>query len=76
MLKLCVNVIGVSVGKIQQMAARSLVGTAECASGLDGCAMAEQCEVDVLLGSLLSVVAMVRESAIQVSEFHYLYTYF
>ena len=49
------------------MAARCLVGTAESASGLEGCATAEQREVDVLLGSLLSVVAMVRESALKVS---------
>ncbi|KAI0222670.1 eIF-2-alpha kinase activator GCN1 [Lamellibrachia satsuma] len=65
MLKLSMNVIGVNVGKMQQMAASCLVGTAACASGLAGCAMAEQCEVEVLLASLLSVVALVRESAIQ-----------
>ena len=72
MLKLSMNVIGVNVGKMQQMAASCLVGTAACASGLAGCAMAEQCEVDVLLASLLSVVALVRESAIQVSQPHYM----
>ena len=67
MFNLCTNIIGVNIGRIQQMAARCLVGTAESASGLEGCAVAEQREVDVLLGSLLSVVAMVRESALKVS---------
>ena len=68
MLSLLVKVIGsLDSGKLQQMASRALLEVAMSGSGLEGCAAAEQDEIEVLLEGLQSSATAVRETSIMVS---------
>ncbi len=66
MMRLCLYIIGTSAGRVQQMAAQALLDTVEAASGCEGCAVATQGEVDVLLQALQSSASPVREAGLKV----------
>ncbi|XP_071945406.1 stalled ribosome sensor GCN1-like [Antedon mediterranea] len=64
MLNLLVYLLGVSAPKHQEDAGEALLEVAKCASGDEGCTLAEQEEIDVLLLALQAPGSGVRESAL------------
>ncbi len=66
MLELLMHIIGTSGGRIRQLAAKALLDTSMCGSALEGCAAAEQDEIDVLLKGLQCPGMTVRETCLQV----------
>jgi hypothetical protein len=71
MLDLLLYIIGTGGGKVHQMASEVLLEVANSASGNEGCAEAEQDEVDSLLEALQAPAASVREAALLVSFFEF-----
>uniref|UniRef100_A0A4W4EJR9 TOG domain-containing protein n=1 Tax=Electrophorus electricus TaxID=8005 RepID=A0A4W4EJR9_ELEEL len=65
MLRLLTRVIGTAAPRLQVLAADCLTAVCASAGGQDGCALAEQAEVDVLLGALLSPCFSVRDAALR-----------
>ncbi|XP_055986980.1 stalled ribosome sensor GCN1 [Sorex fumeus] len=65
MLRLLAWVIGTSSPRLQVLASDTLTTLCASSSGKDGCAFAEQEEVDVLLGALQSPCASVRDTALR-----------
>ncbi|XP_006818140.1 LOW QUALITY PROTEIN: stalled ribosome sensor GCN1-like [Saccoglossus kowalevskii] len=65
MLRLLTQLIATSTPKLQQMSSKALLDVCMCASGLNGCTIAEQEEIDVLLDVLQSPCNLVREAALQ-----------
>ena len=66
MFRLCCRVIGSSAGRLQQMAANALLDTAASASGEEGCASAQNSDIDALMEALQSPEAAVREAVLRV----------
>ncbi|XP_074643687.1 stalled ribosome sensor GCN1-like [Tubulanus polymorphus] len=64
MLEMLVSILNSSSSKVQQVAQAALFAVAECGSGMDGCAAAEQNEIDILLRALKSPRTATRESAL------------
>ncbi|XP_033627513.1 eIF-2-alpha kinase activator GCN1-like [Asterias rubens] len=64
MLELLTRLIGISGPSLQQTATSVLVYLCHSASGLPGCTMAEQDEIDVLLSALQSSCMAAREAAL------------
>uniref|UniRef100_A0A8D0VXD8 GCN1 activator of EIF2AK4 n=2 Tax=Sus scrofa TaxID=9823 RepID=A0A8D0VXD8_PIG len=65
MLRLLTWVIGTASPRLQVLASDTLTTLCASSSGEDGCAFAEQEEVDVLLCALLSPCASVRDTALR-----------
>ncbi|OWK14094.1 hypothetical protein Celaphus_00000247 [Cervus elaphus hippelaphus] len=65
MLRLLTWVIGTGSPRLQVLASEALTTLCASSSGEDGCAFAEQEEVDVLLCALLSPCASVRDTALR-----------
>eukprot|EP00069_Balaena_mysticetus_P007902 bmy_05738T0 len=65
MLRLLTWVIGTGSPQLQVLASDALTTLCASSSGKDGCAFAEQEEVDVLLCALLSPCASVRDTALR-----------
>uniref|UniRef100_A0A8C3WWR0 Stalled ribosome sensor GCN1 n=1 Tax=Catagonus wagneri TaxID=51154 RepID=A0A8C3WWR0_9CETA len=65
MLRLLTWVIGTGSPRLQVLASDTLTTLCASSSGEDGCAFAEQEEVDVLLCALLSPCASVRDTALR-----------
>uniref|UniRef100_A0A8C6GXV6 Stalled ribosome sensor GCN1 n=1 Tax=Mus spicilegus TaxID=10103 RepID=A0A8C6GXV6_MUSSI len=65
MLRLLTWVIGTGSPRLQVLASDTLTALCASSSGEDGCAFAEQEEVDVLLAALQSPCASVRETALR-----------
>ncbi|XP_062399503.1 stalled ribosome sensor GCN1 [Sardina pilchardus] len=65
MLMLLTKVIGTSIPRLQVLASGCLTALCESAGGAEGCTLAEQPEVDVLLGALLSPCFPVRDAALR-----------
>ncbi|XP_038061522.1 eIF-2-alpha kinase activator GCN1-like [Patiria miniata] len=65
MLTLLTHLIGISGPVLQQTATTVLVDLCHSAGGLEGCTMAEQDEIDVILTVLQSPCAAVREAALK-----------
>ncbi|XP_077995202.1 stalled ribosome sensor GCN1-like [Glandiceps talaboti] len=65
MLELLGQLIGTSTPKIQQMCSYALLEVCLCACGAEGCTIAEQEEIDVLLALLLSPCSDVRRASLK-----------
>nr|XP_055023389.1 eIF-2-alpha kinase activator GCN1 [Misgurnus anguillicaudatus] len=65
MLLLLTKVIGTSTPRLQVLASSCLTTLCASAGGQEGCALAEQDEIDVLLDALLSPCFSVRDSALR-----------
>ncbi|KAL0979528.1 hypothetical protein UPYG_G00186210 [Umbra pygmaea] len=65
MLLLLTRVIGTSVPRLQVLASQCLTAVCASAGGEQGCALAEQIEIDVLLDALLSPCFSVRDAALR-----------
>ena len=66
MLELLRDLIGSVGGRLEQLASRALVEVAKCASGDEGCAVAKQDEINILLTGMQSPSMTVRETSLQV----------
>ncbi|XP_073766133.1 stalled ribosome sensor GCN1 [Danio rerio] len=65
MLQLLTKVIGTSTPRLQVLASSCLTALCGSAGGQEGCALAEQPEIDVLLEALLSSCFSVRDAALR-----------
>ncbi|XP_013411317.1 eIF-2-alpha kinase activator GCN1 [Lingula anatina] len=65
MFETLIKVIGTHSGKVQHLASRATLDLAMAASGQEGCAMADQSEVNILLQGLQVSTLAVREVALQ-----------
>ncbi|XP_033102350.1 eIF-2-alpha kinase activator GCN1-like [Anneissia japonica] len=65
MLNLLVHLLGVSAAMHQEAAGKALLEVSKCASGDEGCTLAEQEEIDVLLLALQAPNRGIREAALQ-----------
>ncbi|KAG7480586.1 hypothetical protein MATL_G00057810 [Megalops atlanticus] len=65
MLKLLTKVISTGAPRLQVLASRCLTSVCASAGGGQGCALAEQAEIDVLLQALLSPCFSVRDAALR-----------
>ena len=66
MLSLLAKIITTSDGLIKQESSAIIQSLAVCASGMEGCAAADQSEINILLKMTYSPSAMVREIALNV----------
>uniref|UniRef100_A0A1A8L3W7 GCN1 general control of amino-acid synthesis 1-like 1 n=2 Tax=Nothobranchius pienaari TaxID=704102 RepID=A0A1A8L3W7_9TELE len=64
MLQLLIRIISTATPRLQVLASQCLTALCVSAGGGDGCAVAEQPEIDVLLGALLSPCFSVRDAAL------------
>ncbi|KAJ4944183.1 hypothetical protein JOQ06_012728, partial [Pogonophryne albipinna] len=68
MLMLLIRVISTATPRLQVLASQCLTALCSSAGGEDGCTVAEQQEIDVLLEGLLSPCFSVRDAALRSSE--------
>ncbi|XP_060926868.1 stalled ribosome sensor GCN1 [Limanda limanda] len=65
MLELLIRIISTAAPRLQVLASQSLTALCASAGGEEGCTVAEQQEIDVLLSALLSPCFSVRDSALR-----------
>ncbi|CAB1445303.1 unnamed protein product [Pleuronectes platessa] len=65
MLELLIRIISTATPRLQVLASQSLTALCASAGGEEGCTVAEQQEIDVLLSALLSPCFSVRDSALR-----------
>jgi len=68
MFELLLKMVDLEHHKLSKQAGEVLLAVARCASGEDGCTLAEDDEVDILLQSLTKINASVRTIALQVNR--------
>ena len=68
MLELLIHLISISGPVVQLVATTALVDVCQSAGGGEGCTVAQQEEIDVLLAALLSACPEVRSAVLKVGE--------
>ena len=67
MFSLLMNLVRTTEGRLQQESSAVVQQLALSASGMDGCALAEHSEINVVLQTIYSPSSLVREIALKVS---------